>query len=66
VQVVGGLTVAQAKELAQAGLRAFVISANLGEPDSRARYDLPPDQIRRLVAAFVTEVSSNRRPRPTV
>jgi 3-hexulose-6-phosphate synthase len=58
VQVVGGLTVSQAKELAQAGLRAFVISANLGEPDSRARYDLPPDQIERLVAAFVTEVSS--------
>ena len=44
VQVVGGLNVAQAKGLAKSGLRAFVISGNLGEPDTRARYDLPPDQ----------------------
>jgi 3-hexulose-6-phosphate synthase len=58
VQVVGGLSVAQAKGLAQAGLRAFVISGNLGQPDSRARYDLPPDELQRLVAGFVTEVSS--------
>ena len=57
VQVVGGLTVAQAKGLAQTGLRAFVISGNLGQPDSRARYDLPPDQIERHVAAFIAEVS---------
>ena len=34
VQVVGGLSVAQAKSLAQAGLRAFVISGNLGQPDA--------------------------------
>ena len=47
VQVVGGLSVAQAKSLAQAGLRAFVISGNLGQPDTRARYDLPSDQIER-------------------
>jgi 3-hexulose-6-phosphate synthase len=58
VQVVGGLSVARAKRLAQAGLRAFVISGNLGQPDGRARYDLPPDQIERLVAGFITEVSS--------
>ena len=57
VQVVGGLSVAQAKGLADAGLRAFVISGNLGQPDSRARYDLPSDQIERYVAAFVAEVS---------
>jgi len=57
VQVVGGLTVAQAKSLAQAGLRAFVISGNLGQPDSTARYDLPADQIERFVAEFVTTVS---------
>jgi 3-hexulose-6-phosphate synthase len=57
VQVVGGLSVAQAKSLAQAGLRAFVISGNLGEPDTRARYDLPPDQIQRYVAGFIGEVS---------
>jgi len=58
VQVVGGLSVAQAKSLAQAGLRAFVISGNLGQPDSRARYDLPPAEIQRYVAAFIAEVSS--------
>jgi 3-keto-L-gulonate-6-phosphate decarboxylase len=57
VQVVGGLSVAQAKGLAQAGLRAFVISGNLGQPDGRARYDLPPDQIERFVAGFIAEVS---------
>jgi 3-hexulose-6-phosphate synthase len=57
VQVVGGLSVAQAKSLAQAGLRAFVISGNLGEPDTRARYDLPPDQIERHIAAFIAAVS---------
>jgi len=60
VQVVGGLSVAQAKRLAAAGLRAFVISGNLGEPDTRARYDLPPDQIQRYVASFTTEVSAGR------
>ena len=58
VQVVGGLSIAQAKSLAQAGLRAFVISGNLGQPDGRARYDLAPDQIQRLVAGFIAEVSS--------
>ena len=57
VQVVGGLSVAQAKRLAQAGLRAFVISGNLGQPDTRARYDLPPDQIQRHIADFIAAVS---------
>jgi 3-hexulose-6-phosphate synthase len=57
VQVVGGLTIAQAKGLAQSGLRAFVISGNLGEPDSRARYDLPPEQIQRHVSDFIAGVS---------
>jgi 3-hexulose-6-phosphate synthase len=57
VQVVGGLTGPQAKGLAQSGLRSFVISANLGEPDSRARYDLPAEEIERLVAKFIAEVS---------
>jgi 3-hexulose-6-phosphate synthase len=57
VQVVGGLSTAQAKGLARAGLRAFVISGNLGQPDSRARYDLPPAQIERYVAGFIAEVS---------
>jgi 3-keto-L-gulonate-6-phosphate decarboxylase len=58
VQVVGGLSVAQAKGLAQAGLRAFVISGNLGQPDNRARYDLPREQIERHVADFIAAVSS--------
>lgn len=58
VQVVGGLNIAQARSLAQAGLKAFVISGNLGEPDTRARYDLPPDQIQRHVAGFISAVSS--------
>jgi 3-keto-L-gulonate-6-phosphate decarboxylase len=57
VQVVGGLSVAQAKGLAQAGLRAFVISGNLGQPDTKARYDLPPAQIERYVAGFIADVS---------
>jgi 3-hexulose-6-phosphate synthase len=58
VQVVGGLNIAQAKNLAKAGLRAFVISGNLGLPDSVARYDLPPAQIERHIASFIAEVSS--------
>jgi 3-keto-L-gulonate-6-phosphate decarboxylase len=58
VQVVGGLSIAQAKSLARAGLRAFVISGNLGQPDGVARYDLPPAEIERYVAGFIAEVSS--------
>jgi 3-keto-L-gulonate-6-phosphate decarboxylase len=57
VQVVGGLSIAQAKSLAQAGLRAFVISGNLGLPDGKARYNVPPAEIQRLVADFIAEVS---------
>lgn len=57
VQVVGGLSIAQALDLARAGLRAFVISGNLGLPDAVARYGLPPDQIERHVAAFIAAVS---------
>ena len=58
VQVVGGLSIPQARGLAKAGLRAFVISGNMGLPDGTARYNLPAAEIQRLVAAFVTEVSS--------
>jgi 3-keto-L-gulonate-6-phosphate decarboxylase len=57
VQVVGGLNGAQAKSLARAGLRAFVISGNLGQPDTVTRYNLPPDQIERFIAGFIAEVS---------
>lgn len=57
VQVVGGLSIAQAKSLAKSGLRGFVISGNMGLPDSNARYNLPAAEIQRLVAGFITEVS---------
>jgi 3-keto-L-gulonate-6-phosphate decarboxylase len=60
VQVVGGLSIAQAKSLARAGLRAFVISGNLGQPDALARYNLPPAQIERYVAGFIAEVSGSK------
>ena len=60
VEVVGGLTAAQAKNLARAGLRCFVISGNLGQPDGVARYNLPPAEIERLVAGFIAEVSSTQ------
>ena len=57
MQVVGGLSIAQAKSLAKASLRAFVISGNMGLPDGNARYNLPPAEIQRLVAGFIAEVS---------
>jgi 3-keto-L-gulonate-6-phosphate decarboxylase len=57
VQVVGGLNIAQARSLAKAGLRAFVISGNMGLPDSNVRYNLPPAEIQRLVAGFIAGVS---------
>jgi 3-hexulose-6-phosphate synthase len=58
VQVVGGLSIAQAKRLAKVGLRAFVISGNMGLPDSNVRYNLPPAEIQRLIANFSAEVSA--------
>lgn len=58
VQVVGGLSGAQARSLARSGLRAFVISGNLGQPDSVTRYNLPPAEIERFIAGFIAEVSS--------
>lgn len=56
VQVVGGLSIAQAEELARAGLRAFVISGNLGVDDGEARLGAPAAEIERLVRAFVEGV----------
>jgi 3-hexulose-6-phosphate synthase len=58
VQVVGGFSAAPATKLAPAGLRAFVISGNLGQPDTITRYNLPPAEMERLIAAFIAEVSS--------
>lgn len=56
VQVVGGLTLEQAKGLARAGLRAFVISGNLGLPDATARYGAPTEEIERHVRGFIVGV----------
>jgi 3-hexulose-6-phosphate synthase len=58
VQVVGGLSVEQALELAGAGLRAFVISGNLGLPDAMSRYGLPGPEIERHIADFIAQVSA--------
>ena len=57
VQVVGGLSVDQARALARDGLRAFVISGNLGLPDAVARYGLLPKEIEGHIVAFIREVT---------
>jgi 3-keto-L-gulonate-6-phosphate decarboxylase len=56
VQVVGGLSLDQALALARDGLRAFVISGNLGLPDAVARYGLPPNEIEGHIADFIRGV----------
>ncbi len=58
VQVVGGLSAQEAVGLARKGLRAFVISGNLGLPDANPRYDLPGDQIERHIRDFIAQVSA--------
>lgn len=58
VQVVGGLHIAQAKKLAKAGVRGFVISSNMGVADGTARYNLPPGEIQKLIAGFIAGVSA--------
>lgn len=58
VQIVGGLSVENAKLAARGGLRAFVISGNLGQPDGQSRYSLPQEEIERYIADFIDEVSS--------
>lgn len=58
VQVVGGLYLEQAVALAKAGLRAFVISGNLGLPDAQARYTSPPSEIQQHIAAFIAGVKA--------
>jgi len=58
VQIVGGLSLENAKLAARGGLRAFVISGNLGQPDGQRRYGLPQQQIEDLIAEFIDEVSS--------
>jgi len=58
VQVVGGLSADQAVALARKGLRAFVISGNLGLADSRSRYGLPAAEIEGHVRSFLEQVSA--------
>ncbi|MFX4227194.1 MAG: orotidine 5'-phosphate decarboxylase / HUMPS family protein [Porticoccaceae bacterium] len=58
VQIVGGLSLENAKLAARGGLRAFVISGNLGQSDGQRRYDLPQQQIEDYIADFIDEVSS--------
>ena len=66
VQVVGGLNIAQAKNLARAGLRAFVISGNMGVADTVSRYDRPAAEIQRYVdlgfdRVYLHNVGRNQR-----
>ena len=56
VQVVGGLSIDDARALAADGLRAFVVSGNMGVADQGSRYGLPADEIERLVRTFIEEV----------
>lgn len=58
VQVVGGLTIAQAKALARDGLRAFVISGNFGLAESNSGYASPAEEQTRLVQDFIAQVSA--------
>lgn len=58
VQVVGGLSIEQAQGIARDGLRAFVVSGNLGIHDSGTRYGLPPDEITTLTRAFIDGVKA--------
>jgi 3-hexulose-6-phosphate synthase len=56
VQVVGGISVEQACALAREGIKAFVISGNLGFADGVARLGLPRDEIQQHIAAFMQAV----------
>ena len=58
VQVVGGLSSDEAAALARKGLRAFVISGNLGLPDAESRYGLGGDEIERRIRDFIERVSA--------
>jgi len=58
VQVVGGLTIEQACTLAREGIRAFVISANLGVTDGNVLTNLPQEEIQRRISSFMQEVKA--------
>jgi 3-keto-L-gulonate-6-phosphate decarboxylase len=59
VQVVGGITIEQAYALARAGVRAFVISANLGVAGESGGLRLPQSEIQQRVAQFMREVKAS-------
>lgn len=61
LQVVGGLSIVRAKGLAAKGLRAFVISGNMGHADTLARYGNPPADIERFVTDFIAAVSGREK-----
>lgn len=56
LQVVGGLSVAQACALAHAGIRALVISGNLGIADGSFRLGLPYNEMQRHISLFMQQV----------
>lgn len=56
VQVVGGISIARAVGLARRGLKAFVVSGNLGVADTQFRLGLGADEIEPLVRRFMEEV----------
>lgn len=58
LQVVGGLTTAQAVELARCGLKAFVISGNMGTADPTPKYGLPAAEMTGHMQEFIRQVSS--------
>jgi 3-keto-L-gulonate-6-phosphate decarboxylase len=58
VQAVGGMTIEQACAFAREGVRAFVISANLGVADGSGLASLPPEEITRRLASFMQEVKA--------
>ena len=58
VQVVGGLTIELACCLARAGIRAIVISANLGVAEETRGLSLPQEEIERRISRFIWEVAA--------
>ncbi|HET6387415.1 MAG TPA: orotidine 5'-phosphate decarboxylase / HUMPS family protein [Armatimonadota bacterium] len=58
VQAVGGLTIEQACRLAGAGIRAIVISANLGIASEKGGLALPQEEIEPRISRFIREVTA--------
>jgi 3-hexulose-6-phosphate synthase len=58
VQAVGGLTIQQACSLARAGIRAIVISANLGVAEEKMGLALPREEMERRISSFIREVTA--------